>query len=813
MYNKGDHVVSKWLAKLGLFSFKKPWLIIISWLLVLGLLGGLAALNFKPTSDAISIPNTPAQKAIDRMKELFPSVGSASGRIVFKAESGTQIADHRTDIDKLLSEVKSVPNVTGVVSPFDYDKAISTDKTVAYAQIQLEGESGSIDTKTLAEIQSRISDARTQNLEIESGGDLINKAPGEILGIGELAGVVLALIVLVIMLGSLVAAGMPIIIAIVTVGVSMAGLFALSHVIDISSTTPVLAVMLGLAVGIDYSLFIISKYRTYLLEGHSFEDAVRLSLATAGNAVVFAAGTVVIALAALTVVQIPFMTTMGLAGAATIALAAAVAVSLIPAFLGLAGARVFSRKVRAKVAKAQERGPAKSHPLSHKTVWYKWGSFIVKRPIRMIAVSLVIVGALAYPVTQLKLGLPTDEFAAQSSTQRKAYDIMSQAFGDGFNGPLIVVVDHLPTVSDADRAAVRDPLLKNLNQQIADQQKQSQEKFQAAMMNASTPEEVAAIQQQIQAAQKDGEAKKQAALTQIDQAVAQYAKYIQLQKVASNIAERRDVASTQPALVTDDGTSGVIQVVSRSAPSSQDTEELISALRDPDNKQAIYGSSDLSIGVTGSAALQGDINHKLASALPVYLSVVVGLSLVLLIIAFRSILVPLKATAGFLLSVLAMFGSLVAVFQLGWFGIAEAPGPIVSFIPIIATGILFGLAMDYEFFLVSSMHEKYHHTKQAKQSVIDGFALGAKVVTAAGIIMVSVFAGFITNHDATIQAIGFGLALGILVDAFIIRMTLVPAIMSLIGSSAWWLPRWLDRLLPHVSIEGEDISVQNTRRR
>lgn len=805
--------MSKWLATLGLFSFKKPWLVIISWVVILGLLGGLATLNFKPTSDSISIPNTPAQKAIDRMKELFPNVGSASGRIVFKAAEGTQISDYRSTIDKLLSEVKAIPNVTGIVSPFDYDKAISTDKTVAYAQVQLNGESGSIDTKTLADIQSRIESARLQNLEIESGGDLINKAPGEILGVGEVAGVVLALIVLVITLGSLIAAGMPILIAVVTVGVSMAGLFALSHVIDISSTTPVLAVMLGLAVGIDYSLFIISKYRNYLLEGNTFEDAVRLALSTAGNAVVFAAGTVVIALAALTIVQIPFMTTMGLAGAATIALAAAVAVSLIPAFLGLVKARIFNKKLRAKVVKAQDRGPAKSHPLSHKTIWYKWGSFIVKHPIIMTVASLVILGALAYPVAQLKLGLPTDEFAAQSSTQRKAYDIMSQKFGDGFNGPLIVVVDNLPAVSDADRAAVRDPLLKNLNQQIADQQKQSQQKYQTEMANASTPEQIAAIQQQIQDAQREGETKKQAALAQIDQAVTQYAKYIQLQNVATKIAERRDVAFAQPALVTDNGTSGVIQVVSRFAPSSENTEELISALRDPSKKETVFGSTDLSIGVTGSAALQSDINHKLADALPVYLSVVVGLSLLLLVIAFRSILVPIKATIGFLLSVLAMFGSMVAVFQLGWFGIAEAPGPIVSFIPIIATGILFGLAMDYEFFLVSSMHEKYHQTKQAKQSVIDGFALGAKVVTAAGVIMVSVFAGFITNHDATIQAIGFGLAIGILVDAFIVRMTLVPALMSLMGSSAWWLPRWLDRILPHVSIEGEDIGVQSKRRR
>jgi len=286
--------------------------------------------------------------------------------------------------------------------------------------------------------------------------------------------------------------------------------------------------------------------------------------------------------------------------------------------------------------------------------------------------------------------------------------------------------------------------------------------------------------------------------------VEQYAKLAQLKKVADGIAKLDNVKQALPAVSTDDGTAGIIQVIPNSAPSDESTKDLIKKLRSTEEQKTITGSDKIALSVTGTTALQDDINEKLSNALPQYLAVVVGLSLILLIIAFRSILVPLKATIGFLLSVLAMFGSMVAVFQWGWFGIAEATGPLVSFIPIIAIGILFGLAMDYEFFLVSSMHEAYNEKKNAKQAVINGFGVGSKVVTAAGVIMVSVFAGFIFNHDATIQAIGFGLAVGILVDAFIVRMTIVPAVMTLLDKAAWWIPKWLDKRLPHISIEGED---------
>jgi RND superfamily putative drug exporter len=753
--------MGKKLHALGSFAFSNPWKVIGGWILLIIILGFLALHFIQPTSASISIPGTDAQKAIDRANELFPNSGKASGRIVFKAGDGKKISNYKTQITDLASKVSAVDGVSTVADPFVDASFISDSGTIAYAQVQLKESAGSVSDATIADIQSAVIAARVNGLQVETGGDLIPKALGEILGIGEVAGVVLALVVLFITLGSLVAAGMPIITALVAIAVSMAGLFSLSKLITINATTPVLGVMLGLAVGIDYSLFIINKYRRLLRDGYSYKEAVSKAIGTAGNAVIFAALTVVIALSALTIVNIPFMSLMGLSGAATIAIAALVSVSFVPAMLGVVGKRVFTRKTRAIVEAAQARGPQEIHKVSHETFWYKWGTKLSKHPVIALVIALVIIVTIALPVRDLQLGLPTDQYAAAQTTQKKAYDLLTEGFGAGFNGPLTVVVEGLPATTDADKTAVRKTLLAKHDQQ------------------ANDPE-------------------------QLDANVEQYAKLVQLKKVADNIAKLDNVKQTLPAAAIADGTAGIVQVTPDSAPSDQATKDLIKKLRDPAEQRTITGSGNISLSVTGTAALQDDINTKLTAALPEYLIVVVGLSLILLIIAFRSILVPIKATLGFLLSVLAMFGSMVAVFQWGWFGLSDAPGPIVSFIPIISIGILFGLAMDYEFFLVSSMHEAYAQTKKAREAVVTGFGVGSKVVTAAAIIMVSVFAGFIFNHDSTIQAIGFGLAVGILVDAFLVRMTIVPAIMTLLGNAAWWIPKWLDKRLPHVSIEGEE---------
>ena len=796
--------MAKYLHLLGALAYRHPWRFIAGWVVILGLLGVLAATFMQPTSSDISIPGTAAQRAIDRADELFVGSGGGTGRIVFHAKNNSTITDFKEEIERLVSDVNNVDGVTTAVSPFANEQFIAASGDIAYSQVQLEQGVGSVDESTIELVEKYVSQTRSKSLQIEVAGDLLSRVPGEIIGPGEVVGVLVALMVLVITFGSLVAAGMPLISALIAVGVSMAGLFSLSQVITINTTTPVLAVMLGLAVGIDYSLFIINKYRSYLKQGSAYPQAAAMALGTAGNAVVFAALTVVIALAALSVVNIPFMTIMGLVGAASIAVSALVAITLTPALLSVIGPRVFNSSQRTLVAKAQSK-KSKQKAISHNTFWYKWGELLTRRPMIALAAALAIIAVIAVPVRDLQLGLPTDQFAATDSTQRKAYDLLAKGFGPGFNAPLTVIVEGLPKVSEADEAAIRDPAMEQLNDAIAKETARQRAMMQQQAASATTPEQMAMLQQQAATMQAEGEKQRQAALANIEASVDQYAKLVQLGRVADEINSLPNVETTLPAVATDDGTAGIIQVIPATAPADTKTATLIETLRESNTAAEVTSSDDTSLAVTGSTALQNDINEKLASALPVYVAVVVGLSLVLLVIAFRSVLVPIKATLGFLLSVLAMFGALVAVFQWGWFGVADAPGPIVSFVPIIATGILFGLAMDYEFCLVSGMHETYQHTKQPKRAVAEGFAMGAKVVTAAGIIMVSVFAGFIANHDSTVQSLGFGLAIGILIYAFLVRMTIVPAVMTLLGNAAWWLPKWLDKLLPHVSIEGEVI--------
>lgn len=761
------------MQTLGTNMFRYKWRVVIVWLVVLGITS-IAAVNFAGTpTNTISIPGTKAQTTLDRFNELFPDAGAQSGRVVLATNDGKTIDEYKKQITELSTKLAKAPEVTGVITPFDNPAAISKDNTIAYVTVQIKATDGTVSDATISEVQKDIADARTDNLTIEAGGDLVQKQLGEILGVGEITGLLLALVVLVVMLGSLVAAGMPIIIALVTVGVSITGLFALSQVIELTSTAPVLAIMLGLAVGIDYSLFIINRYRTYVKDGYELQDAAGRAIATAGNAVIFAAVTVVIALASLSVVQIPFMTTMGLAAAATVAIAAIVAVTMIPAILGIVGLRIFGKKARKEILATQATHTIHKEKLNRKTIWYHWAEALVKYRKRILAAALLVIVALALPVSQLRLGLPTDETAAPQSSERKAYELIDKGFGAGFNGPLLLVVEGLPATTEADKTAVREEILKQYASQTP------------AMTETMSPEQ------------------QQAAVAQLEAQVTMYAPYYQLQKVADRIAKVDNVSTAQAILTTENGTKGVIQVTPGTGPSDKATGTLVTYLRDENNQKDLTKNSDITFGVTGSTAVQIDINNKLAQALPLYLGVVIGLSFILLLVAFRSILIPIKATFGFLLSVLAMFGALVAVFQFGWLGITDAPGPIVSFIPIISIGILFGLAMDYEFFLVSSMQEAYHETKDAKRAVVRGFALGSKVVIAAGLIMVAVFAGFITNHDATIQSIGFALAVGIFVDAFIVRMTIVPIVMSFLGKAAWWLPKWLDKKLPNVSIEGD----------
>lgn len=790
------------LEKVGLHSYKHPWRVFLGWALFLALTVFGAVTFMKSPNDAVSIPGTAADNGLTRMKELFPDAGAGSARIVAVAPEGEKLDAYKEAVDKLVDDVGRTNGVKHAVGPFDSPNGLSDDKRTGIIQVQMTEESGKVDKATTESIHGAIDVARKSGLSVESGGDIVGRTPGKLLGMGELMGIVIALAVLVITLGSLVAAGMPIGLALLGVGISLTGLFSLSQLITINSTTPALAAMLGLAVGIDYSLFIISKYRSYLFDGADYKTAAIRAARTAGSAVAFAAMTVVIALAALSVVNIPFMTIMGLSGAATVAIAAMLAISVLPALFRIIGPRILRKKDRTKVELAQKKGFTPHHNVATKKLGYRWGKLTTKMPVVVMIVTVTAIGLMAWPALDMKMGLPSDQYASHDTTERKAYDAITEGFGVGYNSPLMVVVDGVTPVTDAQKQASKQQLIDKLNAEIAKQSQQKQAEFQNRLAQASTPQEKMQVQSEMQKLMSEGESKKAEALRVIEAKSVELGKRVNLQKIADEVAKHDNVDKVIVALASDDGSNGVLQVLPKSAPYDKATHELIANLRDNDNQKK-WSNDEIVVDVTGSTAMQIDVNDKLDMALPVYLAVVVGLSLVLLVLAFRSLLVPLKATLGYMLSVLAMFGALTAVFQWGWFGLTDAPGPIVSFIPIIASGILFGLAMDYEFFLVSSMDEEYVRTKDAKKAVLNGFSLGSRVVAAAAIIMIAVFAGFITNENNTVRALGFALALGVMVDAFLVRMTIVPAVMTLLGKAAWWLPKWLDKRLPDIAIDEE----------
>lgn len=714
------------LYKLGRFSFEKRWWIVGFWTIVLAITTVLMSIYQQPASSSFNIPGTESQQALDKLESSMPSAAGGSGRIVFAAPEGKSITDYAPQIEETLKRVNEVNDVEIAVSPF-ITKTVSPDNRIALSQVQLSVSATDVEESLAEDVNKAVAPARDAGLQAEVGGDIAQAAPGNIISVGEIVGLVIAAITLFVTLGTLVAAGLPLIVAMVGVGIGVTVIFSLGSIVEINTVTPVLAIMLGLAVGIDYALFIISRYRKYLMEGIEPKYAVGRAIATAGNAVVFAALTVVIALSALTVIGIPFMSSMGLAAAGTVAVSAIVAITLVPALLSLIGLKVLSKKQRKLLA--QHKNDETPRQIK-KSLGYRWGTFVTKRPLIIIFASVAILIAVALPTTSLRLGFPSEADMAQDTSPRQAYDLVSEGFGPGFNGPLLLVAEFEDNKSP----------------------------------------------QQAQA---------------------------ELLKISEHVSNTEGIVNVVPAGLSDDGKTAILQAIPATGPTDAKTKQLVDYLRD--KAPEIIGDNT-QLSVTGSTAMAIDIDDKLASALPKYLVVVVGLSLLILVIAFRSILVPLKATLGFLLTITATLGALVIFFQWGWGGLFD-PSPVVSFLPIIVTGILFGLAMDYEFFLVSGMHESYIEDKKrrAKLAVIDGFAQGSRVVTAAAIIMISVFSGFILSHDQMIQMIGFALAFGILVDAFIVRMTIVPAVMAIFGKVAWWMPAWLCKILPDVSIEGEEI--------
>lgn len=704
------------LYRLGRFSYQRRRLVAAIWTFVLVLLGVGALTLGGSTANTFSIPGTESQRALDALQTELPAASGASASVVVKAPAGKTLADPtvKAAVGATVAKVAKVPEVIAAIDPFT-SKAISPDGSTGLISVQFDKPADEL-SKESTEAYDHLKSLSTGDLQVVPGGQVVGGPPE--IGSTEAIGVAIAAVVLVVTFGSLVAAGMTLVTALLGVLAGMAGLFLVTSVVDVSSTAPILALMLGLAVGIDYALFISSRHRTQLAAGMDEEESVARATATAGSAVLFAGATVVIALAGLSLVGVPFLTAMGLAAAATVLTAVLVALTLLPAMLGFVGRRILPRKIRKTAAAPATEG-----------FGFRWARLVTRFRIPIVAVGIIGLGILAIPTQDMRLALPDGAAAAAGTNQRVAYDLAAEAFGPGSNGPLVVVVT-------SDSAATSEVLV---------------------------------------------------------------------QEVLAKTKGLADVVAAQPGPASADGSTRLVSVIPKSGPASEETADLVKDLRSAVHPLA---TGDASISITGNTAVGVDVSNKLTAALPTYLVVVIGLSFLLLLLAFRSILVPLKATLGFLLTIGATFGVTVAVFQKGWgaelLGV-DSPGPLVSFLPIIMMGILFGLAMDYEVFIVSRVREEFVHGKHATEATIQGVGHGARVVTAAALIMAAVFSGFILVDDPIIKTIGFGLTIGVLIDAFVVRMTLVPAVLTLLGDRAWSFPKWLDRITPKVDIEGETL--------
>jgi RND superfamily putative drug exporter len=728
-----------YLYKLGRWSFRRRFWVIGLWLLllVLGVLGA-ATLSGK-TNDNFQLPNTESSRAFSLVKERTgANADGATARLVVRAPEGqTVTGPHaRRAIHRALDQAKT-GHVLSVADPFTTG-TVSADGTTAYATISYDRQAVDLKTADKDALTQAATTLRDDGYTALIGGDALQTTPGA--GSGEAIGILIALVVLALTFGSLVAAGMPLLTAVIGVGVGILGITTLTGFVTLSSTTPALASMLGLAVGIDYALFIMSRFKHEARLGKAHDEAAGVATGTAGSAVIFAGLTVIIALAGLSLVGISFLTQMGLAAAATVAIAVLIALTLLPALLSLAGSRVAAGHIPGLKDRDTEGSD------DSRTNGRRWVDLVARFRVPALIVGVLVALVASLPVTKMQLAIPDDGTQPASSQTRQAYDLITEKFGAGTNGPLTVIVDTrgADNPTDAENKAV-------------------------ATVSAVENDVAAVIPQAADPSDKQAYAAYQAMLDKLGFAT--------------------------------------ITVVPRSGPADQDTKQLVATLRA--DLSGLHADTGATPYVTGQTAAGVDISQSLTDAFPRYLIVVVGLAFLLLMLVFRSVLVPLKATLGFLLSIGISLGATVAVFQWGWLqGLLglDVTSPVVFILPLLLTGILFGLAMDYEVFLVSRMREEHVHGRDARESVVHGFAHSARVVTAAAIIMTGVFAGFMTGDQVIIKTLGFALAVGVLADAFLVRMTIVPAVMLIVGERMWWLPTWLDRLLPNLDIEGESLS-------
>ncbi|WP_314474637.1 MMPL family transporter [uncultured Microbacterium sp.] len=745
--------MSTLLSSLGRWSFRHPWRVLVSWLLALGIAGAGALVLGAGTDNTFSIPGTESQAGLEQLSRSFPQVSGTNAQFIVVAADGDKITDddYREHIEDAVDELGDLDGVLAATSPYDemVKGMINADDTAAIVRVQFDGEATDVSDTTKDALRSAVSDLDSvlpSGSQTSLGGDLFAiSIPGVTLT--EAVGLLIALLVLIVTFRSFVVAGLPLLTAILGVGISMAGIFTATAFATVSSTTPLLALMLGLAVGIDYALFIMARHQDQVREGVDPEESASRAVGTAGSAVVFAGVTVLIALIGLGFAGIPFLTTMGIAASAAVAVAVAIAVTLTPALLGFMKGKVVGRpkKVKAPKTKKSAASEASEEPkpvTAPAKGSARWVGGVMKHPVLVSLAVVLGLGIVAVPALSLDLALPNAGVLPKDSEARQNYDLVGEQFGPGFNGPLILTGTIVTST---------DPL--TLMEDLGD--------------------------------------------------------------AVAKVPGVKEVALATPNETAD---TGIVQIIPETAPDDPATADLVRELRS--HHEEWLDEFGIDLKVTGFTAVGIDISDQLGNALLPFGIFVIGLSLILLTIVFRSLWVPITAAAGYLLSIVAAFGVVGAVFEWGWFAdllhVAKV-GPIISFMPIILMGVLFGLAMDYQVFLVSRMREDFVHDKDATspnratrraaalRAVRSGFTGSAKVVTAAGLIMFAVFVAFVPEGDSSLKPIALGLAAGIAFDAFLVRMTLIPALMAILGERAWELPRWLEKILPRVDVEGEAV--------
>jgi putative drug exporter of the RND superfamily len=716
--------MSNYLYRLAHLAFRRRRLVLMIWLAAAIGAIALGVASGGKTNDSFTIPGTEAQNAANVLSTKLPAFSGGQSTIVFATTHGNATVSAAADqaaIETALAKVKAIPQVSSVVDPFAV-KLVSPSGQIALGQVQWSAKPTDVKQANLTAVKDALKPLQADGVQVEYEGSVYPGWNPPLSELPELIGLGVAFVILMITFGAFAAAGMPILGAVIGVVITLMGITALASVVTIASASTTVALMLGLSCGIDYGLFILSRHRSNLLNGMTPEESVPLAMGTAGSSVVFAALTVIIALCGLTVVGIPFLTVMGLAAASAVAVALLIALTLVPAMLGFAGNKVANFARLPLLGARAERSARRSAADPDSTAGAGWARFVVRNRVLMLIGGVALLGVLAIPALHIHLGLPSGASQSTSTTQRQAYDLTTEGFGAGFNGPLLIVAQHVESPADT-------------------------------------------------------------------------------QQMAAALTKMPDVAQVTP-VVAQNGIS-LIRVTPKSGPNDPATATLVHTLRN--DRASIEGRTGAHILVGGTTASNIDVSAKLSSALPIFLLVVIGLAFLLLTFAFRTILVPITSILGFLLSMAAALGAQVAMFQWGWgqhiFGIT--PSETVSFLPIIMLAIIFGLSSDYEVFVVSRIKEDYTKYGDARRAVQRGVGVSARVVTAAALIMFSIFVSFMLTNDPTIKAIGFSFATGVFLDAFVVRLTLVPAVMAIIGSKLWYHPRWFANYVPDPDIEGQ----------